>query len=184
MKRYEGMFLFDSAVTREWSVVDAEVRRLCERIGANLLVCVKFDERKLAYEIQRCKRGLYALTYFEAEPDKIADLERDVRLSEIVVRALVLRAENLTEEQLAKLQAHPAETPLTPLSGDGRGRHDDDEPRRGGRFGDRDRRERGPRDDEPRQDDDRPRREDDREPAPAAAPGDGPESPAPESSAN
>ncbi len=134
MKRYEGMFLFDTAVLRDWPSIEQEVRRLLERIGARLLVAVKFDERKLAYEIRRRKRGTYVLTYFEASPDKIADLERDARLSETVLRLLVLRAQNLTEERLAQLRAHPADVPIAPQVGEGR-RHDDEhhEGDRGGR---------------------------------------------------
>ena len=65
MKRYEGMFLFDSAGARDWAAIDQEVRRLLGRISAEPLVCVKFDERKLAYEIKRRKRGTYVLTYFK-----------------------------------------------------------------------------------------------------------------------
>lgn len=123
MKRYEAMFLFDSAATRDWETIEQEVRRLCDRIGAELLVCVKFDERRLAYEINRRRRGTYVLTYMDAPNDRIGDLERDARLSELILRLLVLRAENLTEERLAELKAHPPETPLAP-GGDSR-RHDD-----------------------------------------------------------
>jgi ribosomal protein S6 len=125
LRRYEALFLFDTTAAREWAAIEEEVRRLCSRIGAELLVCVKFDERKLAYEIARRKRGTYVLAYFDAPPEKINDMERDVRLSELILRGLVLRAEKFTEERLAELRAHPAETPLTPLGGDGR-RHDDD----------------------------------------------------------
>ena len=123
MKRYEGMFLFDNAVAREWAGVEQEVNRLCERIGAELLVCVKFDERKLAYEVQKRKRGTYVLTYFEAPPDRIGDLERDVQLSESVLRVLVLQADGLTEEKLNELKAHQADTPLQPATSERR--HDD-----------------------------------------------------------
>ncbi len=136
MKRYEGLFLFDTAVVRDWAAMEEEIKRLCSRIGAELLVCVKFDERKLAYEIGRRKRGTYVLAYFEAPPERINEMERDVTLSETVLRAMVLRAENLTEERLAQLRAHPAETSLAPLASESR-RHDDD---RGGRGHDRDRR--------------------------------------------
>ena len=125
MRRYEAMLLFDTAATRDWAAIEEEVRRLCGRIGAELLVCVKFDERKLAYEITRRKRGTYVLAYLEAPTDRIRDLESDITLSELVLRGLVLRAENLTDERLAELRAHPAETPLAPMAGDGR-RHDDD----------------------------------------------------------
>jgi small subunit ribosomal protein S6 len=125
LRRYEALFLFDTTAAREWAAIEEEVRRLCSRIGAELLVCVKFDERKLAYEIARRKRGTYVLAYFDAPSEKINDMERDIRLSELILRGLVLRAEKLTEERLAELRAHPAETPLAPMGGDGR-RHDDD----------------------------------------------------------
>ncbi len=123
MKRYEAMFLFDPNAARDWSEIEQEVKRLCGRIGAELLVCVKYDERRLAFEINKRKRGTYVLTYMDAPPERITDLERDARLSELILRLLVLRAEGLTEERLAELKAHPPETPLSP-GGDGR-RHDD-----------------------------------------------------------
>ncbi len=124
MKRYEAMFLFDTAVARDWASIEQEVRRLLSRIGGELLVCVKFDERKLAYEIKRRKRGTYVLTYLDAPPDRIGELERDAQLSETIMRLLVVRADHLSEEKLAQLKAHPPETPLMPLSSDGH-RHDD-----------------------------------------------------------
>ena len=120
MKRYEGMFLFDNTNVHQWSEIEAEVRRLCDRIQADLQVCLKFDERKLAYEIKACKRGTYVLTYFDAETDRIADLERDVQLSELVLRVLVLRADHVSETRLAELKALPPEQPLQPFSSDGR----------------------------------------------------------------
>lgn len=125
MKRYEAMFLFDTAAMRDWAGIEEEVRRLCGRIGAELLVCVKFDERKLAYEIARRKRGTYVLAYLDIPSERIGDLERDIQLSEVILRGLVLRAETLTDERLAELRAHPAETPIAPPASDGR-RHDDD----------------------------------------------------------
>lgn len=132
MKRYEGLFLFDTAATRDWATIDAEVRRLCERIGASLLVCVKFDERRLAFEIKGRKRGTYALAYFDAPPERIGELERDAQLSELILRLLVLRAEGVSVERIAELQARSPDVALSPSS-EGR-RHDDGyggEPRRG-----------------------------------------------------
>ena len=140
LRRYEGLFLFDSAVVRDWSSIEAEVKRLMERISAVLLVCVKFDERKLAFEIRRRKRGTYVLTYFDADPNRIGELERDAQLSEIVLRAMVLRRE-LSEEKLAQLKAHQPDVALVPAgdvrrSDDGGHRYDDRGDRRGGRHSD------------------------------------------------
>jgi len=120
LRRYEAMFLFDNTAAHQWSEMEAEVRRLCGRINANLLVCLKFDERKLAYEIKGRKRGTYVLTYFEADPARIAELERDARLSELILRTLVLRADGISEERLAELKARPPDQALQPISGEGR----------------------------------------------------------------
>ncbi len=120
MRRYEGMFLFDSAMVHEFAAMEAEVRRLLERIGAELIFCRKFDERKLAYEINHRKRGTYVLTHFNADPARIADLERDARLSEMILRLLVLRTEGLREEHQKRIADEPADQPLYPLYPDPR----------------------------------------------------------------
>lgn len=150
MRRYEGMFLFDNAVAHEWQPVDAEVRRLMDRIGATLEVCLKFDERKLAFEINGRKRGTYVLTYFKVDPSKIDALEHDSHLSEPVLRALFLRTD-ITDEKVEELKKHPVETPLQPVSDrrEGRGRDRDDGDGRDGRDGRRgERRPRFGRDDD------------------------------------
>ncbi len=129
LRRYEGMFLFDTAASRDWAGFENEVKRLLDRAHAKLLVCVKFDERKLAYEINRRKRGTYVLAYFEAPTSSITGLERDALLSEMLLRAVFLKGEHITDERIAQIKAHPADTPWMPLSGDGR-RGDDEPPRR------------------------------------------------------
>lgn len=127
MNRYEGMFLFDNSAARDWPAMEQEVRRLVERVDAELQTCVKYDERKLAFEIGRRKRGTYVLTYFDCAPERIPELERDSRLSELVLRLLVLRQE-VSEARLAELKAWPVDTSLQPAS-DSR-RHDDGRSRR------------------------------------------------------
>lgn len=98
MKNYEGMFLFDPAVLTDWDAVQKEITRMLDRAGAQIVACSRWDERRLAYEIKGRKRGVYALTYFKAEPDKIVGIERDVTLSESALRCLILRVEMTDEE--------------------------------------------------------------------------------------
>lgn len=98
--KYEAMLMFDPAVATDWDKIKAEVDRLMERAEATVLVCGKWDERRLAYEIRGVKRAVYVLTYFEAEPGKIAALERDAELSESIVRYLVVRADHVTDEKM------------------------------------------------------------------------------------
>ncbi|MBU0717812.1 MAG: 30S ribosomal protein S6 [Planctomycetes bacterium] len=114
MNQYEAMFLFDPTFGSSFEKCEAEIHRLMERAEAELLFCRKWDERRLAFRVKGRKRGIYALAYFKSLPEKIVGLERDVKLSEDVLRVLVLRAEGITpeimERQCAATSA-PAEKP-------------------------------------------------------------------------
>ncbi len=114
---YEGMFLFDPAVAASWESAQQELSRIMDRAGARVIASGKWDERRLAYEIRGRKRGLYALTYFEAEAAKIGDMERDARLSESILRCLVVRVDHLTEDEMKDLAARPNHT--SAADGDG-----------------------------------------------------------------
>lgn len=100
MNQYEAMFLFDPTFGSSFEDCETEIRRLMERAKGEILICRKWDERRLAYRIQGRKRGVYVLVYFKAPPDMITPLERDAKLSENVLRLLVLRAEGLTPNDM------------------------------------------------------------------------------------
>ena len=105
-KLYEVMFLIDSAeAAKDWDGIIELVTKMLNKIDAQILSLKKWDERPLAYSIKRCGRGTYILAYFKADGRKITELERDVLLSERVMRALILKTEHLTEENIAKQMA-------------------------------------------------------------------------------
>ena len=114
-KLYEVMFLIDSAeAAKDWDGIIELVTKMLNKIDAQILSLKKWDERPLAYSIKRCSRGTYILAYFKADGRKITELERDVLLSERVMRALILRTEHLTEEDIAKQAA--AKAPPVPVA--------------------------------------------------------------------
>lgn len=110
MNQYEAMFLFDPTFGASFENCEAEIRRLMTRAEAEILLCQRWDERRLAYKIKGRKRGVYVLVFFKAPTDKIAPLERDARLSENILRLLVLRADGMTLDMMQKAAAR-AETP-------------------------------------------------------------------------
>ncbi len=124
MRAYEGMFLFDPAAATEWANVEAEVNRLIGRVDGKLIACKRWDERRLAYEIRGRKRACYVLTYFRAPGDRIGVLERDVQLSENILRCLVLRVDHMTDEEMKVASEKVPEPPSEYDRGDryGRGR--------------------------------------------------------------
>lgn len=100
MNQYEAMFLFDPTFGSSIENCEAEIKRLMERAEAEIILCRKWDERRLAYKIKGRKRGVYMIVYFNAPPGNIVKLERDSQLAENILRLLVLRAEGLTEEMM------------------------------------------------------------------------------------
>ena len=102
-KLYEGMFLVDSVqAATDWDSVTSVVKNLLEKAGAEIVALKKWDERKLAYNIRGKSRGTYILTYFRVTGDKVQQIEHDARLSEQIIRLLILSAEHLTQADIDK----------------------------------------------------------------------------------
>ncbi|QAV70655.1 30S ribosomal protein S6 [Salinibacterium sp. UTAS2018] len=80
-----------------------------------------WGRRRLAYEINKKTEGIYAVVNFTAESASTDELDRQLSLSEAVMRTKVLRAEagfaqvaaakKVAEEKAARKAAAPAKTP-------------------------------------------------------------------------
>ena len=127
--QYEGMFLFPAGAAAELQGALDLVKSIIERHAGQILVLKKWDERKLAYEIGPHKRGLYILAFFTAPGTAVAAIERDVNLSEQVLRVLVTRAEHLNTEEMAAIEPQPIQ-PREERPAFGAGGFDDRGPRR------------------------------------------------------
>jgi small subunit ribosomal protein S6 len=87
--------------------------------------------RSLAYRIRKNRKGHYMLLNIDAPPPAVLEMERQMRLSEDVVRQLTVRVEELQQGPSAMMQSRASR---------------DDRPRREDRFReDRPRGERGER---------------------------------------
>jgi len=102
-KLYEAMFLVDSAeAAADWEGVSGAITGILEKGGAEIVSLRKWDDRKLAYGINGKDKGVYILCYFRAEGERLREVERDVQLSERIMRVLILCAEHMTEEDIEK----------------------------------------------------------------------------------
>ena len=48
-------------------------------------------KKKLAYEVKKNSEGYYVVTTFEGEPSLIAELERNYRITDDVIKFMVIR---------------------------------------------------------------------------------------------
>mgnify|MGYP001975341237 FL=1 len=95
---YEGLFLFPQSASASMQQAVDHVNTLLERAEATVLAFSKWDERRLAYDIQGNKRGVFFLVYFEADRDRLSSLERDCNLSEQLLRSMITRADHVPTE--------------------------------------------------------------------------------------
>ena len=103
IKTYEAMFLVDSALAAsDWNDVIGAITTIMERVGAEVISLRKWDDRRLAYPIEKKERGTYILCYFKVDSQKITQIEREVQLSEKLMRALILTADHVTAEDMEK----------------------------------------------------------------------------------
>jgi ribosomal protein S6 len=99
--QYEAMFLLGPIGATEPETGLNMCRQTIERHGGKIIVIKKWDERKLAYELAGQKRGTYILAFFNAPGDAVAHIERDVKLSDDILRVMVLKADHLNEQEMA-----------------------------------------------------------------------------------
>ena len=95
MYPYEAMVLVDPVMhTADPEAVEGKVRELLEKHGAKIHDFEKWDERKLAYEIKGHRRGVYFLAHFEMPGDAVTALHADCKLTETILRQMLVRLED------------------------------------------------------------------------------------------
>ena len=86
---YEVTILVRAAAARaDYEGTLAAVRAVYEAEGAKFTELDKWDERKLAYQIEGETSALYLNGYFNADPLAIDKIERRAQLGEVILRQL------------------------------------------------------------------------------------------------
>ena len=117
IRLYEAMFIVDSARAKEdYAKAEKACLDCITRHGGEVVKSIKWDDRRLAYEINGVKRGTYILVHFNAEGAAIAQIERQVRLSENILRVLIVRDEDGVETKTGNARER-AEAATTSAAG-------------------------------------------------------------------
>lgn len=97
---YDGLFLLSPAAAGDISAAKGFVQGVIERHGGEVETIRRWDDRRLAYPINNQRRGTFILTYFRAEGPAIAQIEREMKLSDDVSRTLIVRGDHIGDEEL------------------------------------------------------------------------------------
>ena len=93
MNKYESVIIINPNCTPE--AIKALEEKVTGLINSNGKVesVENMGKKKLAYEIKKNTEATYMLFNFEAKPDSIAELERNYRITDDILKFIVVRKE-------------------------------------------------------------------------------------------
>jgi len=93
LRKYELVSILDPDLDEEELEQNIQrVEELIKSLGCEFKELNKMGARKLGFDINGKKRGFYVIFSFEAEPSIISSLEREVKLSGLVMRSMTSRS--------------------------------------------------------------------------------------------
>ena len=93
MNKYESVVIINPNLEAE--SIKALVEKISNLINSNGTVnsVEELGKRKLAYEIKKLNEGYYVIVKFEAKPELITELERVYRITDEVMKFIVVKEE-------------------------------------------------------------------------------------------
>lgn len=93
-RNYESLYVLDASLTDEQvdSIVD-RYSALVTSLGGEVQAAGFWEKRRLAYEVKGRREGIYILMYFLSEPEVSKELDRNFRISDDIMRHLIVRVE-------------------------------------------------------------------------------------------
>ncbi len=127
MRTYEALYILRPELAEDAAQTAAQgVEKLITDEGGAIVRSEIWGKRRLAFEVKGCTEGVYVLKRFDAESEVVDALGRHFRLSEDVIRYLVIllddKTKRLEEEQQRRTQAQLEARAVT-----GARRRDDDD---------------------------------------------------------
>ncbi len=110
MRHYETLFIISPEVSEDDidRLLDRYVGILEER-GGFVAKVDKWGRRRLAYEVKKFRKGYYVLFDYGAEPPAVAEMERNFKIDEKVIRYLTVKQDDHFDLEAAKAARQAAE---------------------------------------------------------------------------
>ena len=92
MRIYEELYIArPDAPEEEIDALNGQLESVINQSGGKLDKTDKWGLRRLAYRVHKCSEGQYVLLQFHAGSDTVKEIERRLRVSDIVVKFLTVR---------------------------------------------------------------------------------------------
>ena len=93
MNKYESVIIINPNLEEE--AIKSLIEKISNLINTDGKVSSveEAGKKKLAYEVKKNKEGYYVIINFEAQPELIVELERNYRITDEVLKFIVVRVE-------------------------------------------------------------------------------------------
>jgi len=118
-KNYELLYIVHPDLEGSTDKVTEKVTGFITKTGGEVTAHEDWGKRKLAYPIAKNAFGVYTLLNFKTEPTKLHEVERDLRLSEEIMRSMVVVVPDLKEvtprvkKETTEVKAEKVEAPAS-----------------------------------------------------------------------
>jgi small subunit ribosomal protein S6 len=120
MRIYEELFIVrPDATDEEMDPVIEQLRNVITQAGGTLDKTEKWGVRKLAYRLMKQNEGQYILLQFTAKPETVREIERRLRVADLVMKFLTVRIDEKLkriEKRRKAREKRAARKPVTPPS--------------------------------------------------------------------
>ncbi|MCE5242781.1 MAG: 30S ribosomal protein S6 [Syntrophobacteraceae bacterium] len=114
MRKYETFFIVDPDLSDEVNAaVDEKIKGVVGSNGGAVISYLPWGKKKLAYPVKKRSRGLYVLMEYSGGPELVAELERNMRLDERVLKFITVKLDDRydPEKEAALKEAAAAKVP-------------------------------------------------------------------------
>ena len=109
MRKYEVIFIVKPMEEEATNAVIDKFSKLIAANGGNIVKTDLWGKRKLAYEIKDCTEGFYVLNYVESEPACMDELDRVFKITDDVLKHMIVKSEEADEAAAPAEKAEAAE---------------------------------------------------------------------------
>lgn len=98
--RYELLYIIPATVVEtEVGAVETKMAALLTKYGATVELTKRLGKLHMAYQIDNQRYGYYVAVVFNAETATVAKLEENLRISNDILRHMIIKSEKTVEEQ-------------------------------------------------------------------------------------
>ena len=101
MRIYEELFIVKpDAPTEDVDAYIGQVKELITKAGGSIEKEEKWGNCRLAYRVNKFSEGGYVLLQFSAQPETVHEVERRMRVTDMVIKFITVR----TDERMKKIE--------------------------------------------------------------------------------